>query len=98
MNLEPLERFNRSYVGDYPFLQRLNDDWARRRPLAGLSVLHNLAITRETMLKLESLLLGGAAVTVTHLRLPGLKPRQDCIAVLRQAGVAVEIDHDRISG
>lgn len=98
MNLEPLQRFNRSYVGDYPFLQRLNDDWVRRRPLAGLSVLHNLAITRETLLKLESLLLGGAAVTVTHLSLPGLKPRQDCIAVLRESGIAVELDHDRISG
>jgi adenosylhomocysteinase len=98
MNLQPLQRFNRTYVGDYPFLQRLNDDWGRRRPLAGLSVLHNVPITRETLLKLESLLLGGAAVTVTHLRLPGLRPREDCIAVLKDAGVAVEIDHDRIAG
>jgi adenosylhomocysteinase len=98
VNLEPLQRFNRNYVGDYPFLQRLKEDWARRRPLAGLSVLHNLAITRETLLKLESLLLGGATVTVTHLRLPGLRPRQDCIAVLQEAGVAVEVDHARIAG
>jgi len=98
MNLAPLQRFNRSYVGDYPFLRRLNDDWARSRPLAGLSVLHNLAITRETMLKLESLLLAGAEVTVTHLRLQGLRPREDCIAVLREAGVAVEVDHERLAG
>ena len=98
MNLEPLQRFNRTYAGDYPFLQRLNEAWARTRPLGGLSVLHNLAITRETLLKLEPLLLGGAEVTVTHLRLPGLRPREDCIAVLKAAGVAVEVDHDRISG
>ena len=98
IDLEPLQRFNRAYVGDYPFLRRLSQEWVQRRPLSGLSVLHNLAITRETMVKLESLLLGGAEVTVTHLALPGLQPRQDCLAVLREAGVAVELEHGRIAG
>ncbi len=98
MNLAPLQAFNRRYVGDYPFLLRQREEWARSQPLQGLSVLHNLAITCETLQKLEGLLLAGARVTVTHLQLPGLPPRQDCVAVLREAGVAVEIDHAKLAG
>lgn len=98
MNLAPLQAFNRRYPGDHPFLARQAGEWAASRPLQGLSVLHNLAITCETLQKLEPLLLAGAEVTVTHLALPGLPPRQDCVAVLREAGVTVETDHARLAG
>ncbi|WP_169054223.1 NAD(P)-dependent oxidoreductase [Nitratireductor sp. XY-223] len=98
MDIEKLQRFNSAYVGDYPFLQDLGSEWAQSRPLAGLRILHNIPLTRETMLKLEPLYLGGADVTVTHLELPGLEPKEDCVDLLRDAGATVELDHRRING
>jgi adenosylhomocysteinase len=98
MNIEALHNFNQHYQGDYPFLRQLNAEWRLSRPLAGKRILHNVAITRETMIKLEPLFLAGADVTVTHLRLPGLKPKQDCVELLNQIGAHVELDHQKISG
>ena len=98
MEIEKLQQFNSTYDGDYPFLQQLSSTWTARRPLEGLRVLHNIPLTRETMLKLEPLYLAGADVTVTHLDLPGLEPKQECVDLLREAGADVEIDHGRIQG
>lgn len=98
MDIEKLHRFNNAYEGDYPFLQELSRTWTERRPLEGLRVLHNIPLTRETMLKLEPLYRAGADVTVTHLDLPGLEPKQECVDVLRDAGADVEIDHSKIQG
>ncbi len=98
MDIDALSSFNRRYKGDYPFLQELNEEWSRSRPLEGLRLLHNIPLTRETMLKLESLYRAGASVLVTHLQLPGLQPKQDCVDFLRQIGAELELDHNQISG
>ncbi len=98
MDINKLQRFNSTYDGDYPFLKELGATWAATRPLEGLRILHNIPLTRETMLKLEPLYLAGADVTVTHLDLPGLKPKQECVELLCDAGADVEIDHSRIRG
>jgi len=98
MDLEALQSFNQRYDGQYPFLQQLNAEWQQSRPLEGRRVLHNIPLTRETMLKLESLYLAGADVTVTHLRLPGLEPKQDCVTCLREHGAKIELDHGKIAG
>lgn len=98
MNIEKLQQFNSAYEGDYPFLLELSSTWTARRPLEGLRVLHNIPLTHETMLKLEPLYRAGADVTVTHLDLPGLEPKQECVDLLREAGADVEIDHSKIQG
>lgn len=98
MDIEKLQRFNASYDGEYPFLQSLANTWAETRPLEGMRVLHNIPLTHETMLKLEPLYIAGADVTVTHLDLPGLKPKQECVDLLVEAGANVEITHGLIEG
>ena len=98
MDIEALQAFNRHYNGEYPFLRELNAEWEQSRPFEGRRVLHNIPLTRETMLKLESLYLAGADVTVTHLDLPGLEPKADCVACLRENGANIELDHKKIAG
>ncbi|MCY6381029.1 NAD-binding protein [Hoeflea prorocentri] len=98
MDIGKLQDFNSNYVGDYPLLRKLAEDWAERKPLRGLRLLHNIPITRETMLKLEPLYLSGADVTVTHLRLPGLEPKQECVDLLKAAGAHMELDHAKLYG
>ncbi len=98
MDIEKLQRFNASYDGEFPFLQSLAATWSETRPLEGMRVLHNIPVTQETMLKLEPLYIAGADVTVTHLDLPGLKPKQDCIDLLVDAGADVKIAHGLIEG
>ena len=98
MDIEKLQRFNASYEGDYPFLQSLAATWSETRPLQGMRVLHNIPLTHETMLKLEPLYIAGADVTVTHLDLPGLQPKQECVDLLVEAGADVQIDHGLVAG
>jgi adenosylhomocysteinase len=98
MDIEKLQRFNASYEGEYPFLKSLAATWTETRPLEGLRVLHNIPLTRETMLKLEPLYISGADVTVTHLDLPGLLPKQECVDLLTEAGADVELEHGKIEG
>lgn len=98
MDIDKLQRFNGTYVGDYPFLKDLGSEWARSKPLDGVRILHNIPLTRETMLKLEPLYLGGADVTVTHLDLPGLDAKQECVDLLDEAGAKIELDHRLIRG
>ncbi|WP_419906136.1 NAD-binding protein [Hoeflea sp.] len=98
MDIEKLRRFNSAYVGDFPFLEELSSEWIGKKPLDGLRILHNIPLTRETMLKLEPLYLAGADVTVTHLDLPGLEPKQDCVNLLSDAGASIELDHRKIDG
>ncbi|AJC49290.1 NAD-binding protein [Allofrancisella guangzhouensis] len=96
MNIEILQDFNRTYKGKYPFLTKLNEQWAKDKPLKGLKILHNIPITRETLIKLESLYLAGAEILVTHINIPGLEPKQDCLEVLTAAGANVELSHNNI--
>ena len=98
MNIEVLQKYNKKYKGKYPFLEELNNEWAISKPLEGYRILHNIPLTNETLLKLESLFLAGAEVTVTHLNLQGLDPKQECVDLLNAAGVDVEVNHDKLSG
>ena len=98
MSIDPLSNFNRQYTGDYPFLTKQKREWSSTRPLEGIRILHNVPITRETLLKLEPLLVAGADLTVTHVVLPGLLPRNDCLDILHQSGIDTELDHGLLSG
>lgn len=98
MEIDKLRNFNAAYDGDYPFLRRLCLEWTGSRPLEGVRILHNIPLTRETMLKLEPLYLAGADVTVTHLELPGLEPKTDCVDLLEAAGADVQLDHAKLRG
>lgn len=51
--------------GQYPFLQKQLKRVAKNLPYKGLRILHNIPFTRETIVKLETLYVGGADLVVT---------------------------------
>lgn len=71
-------------AADTPFLRRQCGDVARRRPFAGLRVLHHVPFTPATVLKLEPLLRGGAELIVSS---PGfMTPDEGLVADFVEAG------------
>lgn len=69
---------------DTPFLRRQCVDAARRRPYAGLRLLHHVPFTPATVLKLEPLLRGGAELVVSS---PGfMTPDEVLVADFVEAG------------
>lgn len=50
---------------EMPFLDKQRKRMIEERPYEGYTVLHNTPFTKETVLKLENLYLGGATITVT---------------------------------
>lgn len=52
-------------ASQYPFLTKQLKRALKETPYKGLSILHNIPFTKETILKLEILYAGGADVTVT---------------------------------
>lgn len=75
-----------------PFLNELNEAAIKHRPYQGLKILHNIPLTVEAVLKIEPLLLGGAEVTVSCIQ--ALAPEPEALAILKAAGVTVQLNHD----
>ena len=72
-------------AADMPFLRRARTRAERTRPYAGMTILHNVPLTAETMCKIEVLALGGAELVVTS---PGfMAPDRRCVDALAAAGV-----------
>ena len=57
-----LERFRREHA---PLLHDQLADFTARKPLAGVTILHNVPVTLTTVVKIGVLVAGGADVTVT---------------------------------
>ncbi|MFI7679190.1 hypothetical protein [Actinophytocola sp. NPDC049390] len=70
---------------DVVFLRRARLRAERARPYAGLTVLHNVPLTAETMCKIEVLAVGGADLVVTNPSFTSPDPR--CVEALGAAGV-----------
>lgn len=71
---------------DYPFLRDYRAEIATSRPYLGLRVLHNVHVTLSTLCKIETLIAGGADVTVTATH--DLIRSPEAMALLAEAGVS----------
>jgi adenosylhomocysteinase len=63
-----------------------------KKPYQGIRILHNVPLTISTIFKIEMLALGGADITVTSIK--QLAPDDNSIAVLREANIRLQIEHD----
>lgn len=76
---------------EMPFLSEFGKKVARTRPYQNLKILHNIPLTIEAVLKMETLLQGGAEITASCITL--LPPNQEAIDILKAANVEVQIEH-----
>jgi adenosylhomocysteinase len=74
-----------------PFLNRLYDAANDASSLSGVKILQNIPFTIEAAIKIESLLLRGADVTMTAATC--LPPQEEAFKMLKAANVKVELDH-----
>jgi adenosylhomocysteinase len=74
-----------------PFLSELREIAHSKKIYQGLKILHNIPLTLASILKIETLLLGGANVTVSCISF--LSPEQEAIDILKAAQVEVQIEH-----
>ena len=79
-------------------LNHLKQLWLKTKPLAGVKILHNIPLTHETLVKLESLLAAGAELTVTQVKFVRNQPDPDIIALLDQIGVRYVAEHEAVEG
>jgi len=67
MDVQLLSEINKGYSDpNIHLLRKLNEKWAKEKPLKNISILHNLILSYETLQKIESLLWAGANLTVTN--------------------------------
>lgn len=99
VDIEKLAAINRSYPEqDIHLLRGLNRRWQITKPLQGVSVLHNLILSYETLQKIEPLVRAGADVTVTNcdrMRVPFLEEVEDA---LLSCGIRYVRDYQDIKG
>ncbi|KTD24367.1 adenosylhomocysteinase [Legionella lansingensis] len=79
-------------------LRDLRDHWATTKPLAGIKLLHNIPVTYETLVKLESLLAAGAELTVVHPKFLETPPAEEIIGTLANIGVHYVKLHQDVEG
>lgn len=88
INLKILTAATQHFLpAETPFLFALREKMQNERPYCGLEILHNTPLTLITLLKIESLILGGAEVTLGSLR--SIKPHQDALELVLQAGISL---------
>ncbi|WP_133128214.1 NAD(P)-dependent oxidoreductase [Legionella nagasakiensis] len=80
------------------FLANLKKQWSKTSPLTGVKILHNIPLTYETLVKLESLLVAGAQLTVTHTKFLPIPPEQSIVNLLTQLGIPFIEDHANVEG
>lgn len=83
-------------IDNYPFMQKMCEESMQDKSYKGLSLLHNAPLYLNTLLKIEPLILGGAKLIVTNPTNIGYD--QKAIDILRQAGIRVEMNHEKIKG
>jgi adenosylhomocysteinase len=90
-----IQRFEKQ---DYPLLYNLRQHWSRDKPLAGVNILHNIPLTFETAVKLESLIAAGANLTVTHTQFAPFPAKQEVVQLLAAMGITYIAKHKTIKG
>ncbi|CEG55506.1 NAD-binding protein [Legionella fallonii] len=98
--LSLLEHHNSAVFTDIKarLLDNLKRLWSKTKPLAGVKILHNIPLTYETLVKLESLLAAGANVTVTQVKFVSNQPEANIVALLNKLGVTYIPQHEEIAG
>ena len=76
------------------FTQRLLQDVKQKQPYRGLRILHNVPLYKNTLLKIEPLVVGGGIVTVTSPNFSSYD--QEAVDLLESCQVSVELDHSKI--
>ncbi|AHE67467.1 NAD(P)-dependent oxidoreductase [Legionella oakridgensis] len=79
-------------------LSNLKQQWLKKPSLAGVKILHNIPLTYETLVKLESLLAAGAELTVTHTKFLPIPPEPSIVSLLAQLGIPFIADHADVQG
>ncbi|EKE00931.1 MAG: hypothetical protein ACD_21C00250G0004 [uncultured bacterium] len=80
-------RFDSQHI---PFLTRLKQKMETSQPYKGLKIFHNIPLTFETVIKVDSLLLGGADVVVSGVSV--ISPNKAAMGFLERANVKVDLD------
>lgn len=68
-----------------PFMYEMFEDMEKRRPYAGLKILHNLPLTLSVLLKIDCLLMSNAKITITMPKF--VKPDLDVINIIKNSPV-----------
>lgn len=74
-----------------PFLTELLTKAKQDKKYQGIKILHNTALTIEAVLKIEPLILAGADVTVSSIKL--LPPQEEALKILQAANVKINLEH-----
>jgi adenosylhomocysteinase len=98
--LKQLIQFNEGIFEDSKvvMLNSLRDLWSNTQVLKGIRILHNIPLTFETLMKLESLLAGGAELTVTHTKFIPTSPSSEIVTLLDKLGITYIEHHKDIQG
>ncbi|GAA4363860.1 NAD(P)-dependent oxidoreductase [Kangiella marina] len=72
-------------VSTAPFMHRMLEDYRIRKPFAGMTIAHNVPLTRTTLLKIACLKESGAVLTVTNPSF--IKESKETLEVLEKEGV-----------
>jgi adenosylhomocysteinase len=93
INFDAFDQARRHYNEmDFPFLNKQREKMLGTRPYAGLKILHNIPLTMTAVVKIESLLLGGADVTMSCVTV--VRPQKEAIDILKAANVQIQIEHN----
>ena len=93
VNFNAFEKISKKYaIKDMPFLVGLKKLAKQKKIYQGLRILQNIPLTLEAVLKVEPLVLGGAEVTVSCIK--SLQPNLEALAVLKEANIKVQLDHN----
>lgn len=98
--LEALAQFNQRHFqsSQTKLLNDLKKQWLRDQPLAGVHILHNIPLTLETLVKLESLIAAGAELTITHTAFAPFPAKPDAVRALRELGINIVLNHQDLQG
>jgi len=93
VNFSAFSRAREKYTAAaMPFLTELKEKVQKEQPYRGLTILHNLPLTIEAVLKAEVLLVGGAEVTMSCITT--LDPDPEALEILNAADVNVQLSHN----
>lgn len=92
INLSAFEVAHRKYKKkDMPFLTELLNKTKKNKIYRGLKILHNTPLTVEAVLKIETLVSGGADITVSCIK--QLPPQEEALQILKAANIKLQIEH-----
>jgi len=77
--------FEQYPVNSAPFMHKMLEDYQFRKPFAGMTIAHNVPLTRTTLLKIACLKASGASVTVTNPSF--IKDSAQCVDALSREGI-----------